>query len=223
MDWNNNDNVEINASDLGTINAGDYITLTYTNANSAQLSFTGKDSSWSWRGFASESVANGDGTLIIYNTQPMLDNMTNGIVISGINCTLTKVEVTEGAEGDYTNKIWIGNTTLVSGWSKSQSIEKALFVNAQENYILRVNYSITESDPQIGLQYSNGNDWVKLPDTENASLSGSSKDYTITSDMLTALQTYGLIVCGQNYTVTSVEVIPTYSVSITSTNGTIYW
>ncbi len=209
-----------NTSFPTTINAGDYITITYSDASSAQIYLNDN----SWITLASESVADGSGTMKVYLTPPMISKISNGIIISGCNATITKVDIASGDNRSYANTIWLGEKTL--NGSNYQKIEKVLFDNAQTDYILRVNYKDLNSSPSISLKYVNGNDWTTLPGSTDSELTGgsSSKDYTITSEMRTALQSGGLIVGGNNYTLTSVEVVPAYQVTATaddSNKGTV--
>lgn len=88
-------------------------------------------------------------------------------------------------------------------WANSAQIPSSMFVTAQVGQVI----TVVVSDLQSGAQgsFKNGN-WAAIaPDTEYFNIDGNFS-LTITQDILTQLQSGGLIVSGQNYTIESVYI-----------------
>ena len=205
LDWNNSKYQSIDASTLGTVSAGDRIVVTYTAAASAQIQLNGLGGGWT--GVETKSVAEGSTTATFYVTAPSLTTINGGIAISGVNATLTQVDVEDNDGGDYTNSVWIGEETIAKDWSNWLNVSKTAFSNAVENYYIRFKFKDLLSGAQFGLQYNNGTSWETMPGVSNVAISGLYQQYTISSEMLTALKTYGCIVRGGGYTLTAIDII----------------
>jgi len=106
--------------------------------------------------------------------------------------------------------LWSGSTTMPSDWSGSLQLtdDAAIhnFALAKANDIIRVTIKDVASDAQGSLK---GSDWGQIADGyEYFPISKSSYDMTITDDILAKLQSGGLIISGQGYTVTGVYLVP---------------
>lgn len=207
LDWNNNKYTQVSSSDLGTVSAGDLVTLTYTASSSAQVYLNGVDSSWKWQSLGGGSVSEGSGQLQLYITQPMLTNLSNGVAVSGINATLTAIDITENDGADYSNSVWVGNTVIASDWSTWQNVGAFLFANAKVGNYIRFKFKDLQTGAQFGLQYSDNTTWRTMPGVENVSICSLCQQYTIDQTMLDVLQTYGCIVRGCGYTLTAIDII----------------
>lgn len=96
--------------------------------------------------------------------------------------------------------VWSGNAVFPSEWSVCTQIPVSNFANARVGQVMRFKVKDLGSNSTIALYY----DWMPMPGHESAeSLSGSYHDFTITSEMLTALQsaTY-LTISGTSFTLT---------------------
>lgn len=150
LDWNNSGYISINAATMGSVSAGDKVVLTYTASASAKIQFVGVESSWNT--FENRAVSEGSSTTTFYLTAGMVAKMTNGLAMSGINATLTQVDIEDGDGSDYSNSVWIGETVIASNWSNWQTIDKSLFSSAVENYYIRFKFKDLLAGAQFGLQ-----------------------------------------------------------------------
>lgn len=88
-------------------------------------------------------------------------------------------------------------------WANSAQISSAMFASAQEGQVITVAVSNLLADAQGS--FKNGN-WAAIaPGTEYFNIDGNFS-LNITHDILTQLQSGGLIVSGQNYTIESVYI-----------------
>ena len=193
--------VTVNNATLGTVNVGDYIVLKFSAEASAQIHLNSMASGWPTQ--ASNLFNASDTNWWIKVTDAM--TFTNGIAVTGINATLAEIDVEDGS--NYTNSVWVGETAIKKDWSNWQSIDKSVFSSAVENHYIRFKFKDLVSGAQFGLQYNNGSSWVTMPGVSNVAISSLYQQYTISSDMLTALQTYGCIVRGGGYTLTAIDII----------------
>ncbi len=217
--WSGDNNYkQVDANTLGTINVGEQIVLTYTGASAnASIYFNGSD----WNPLVIASIPEGDGTMTINATQPIVNKITNGLVVTGDGCTLKKIDVITGSSEGYTNMLWVGSLSIGSSWgSLSQKIGKGVFDNAKVGDKLRINYTNLGSNPQLSLN-CDADGWPNLDGESAKSISGSSYECIVTQTMLNQLQANNLIISGQDFTLTSVQIIPTYTLTITApSNGT---
>lgn len=203
LDWNNSKYVQINTATLGSVSANDYIVVKYTAETFAQMNIVGVSSGWAT--LQHYNLTASDTNTWMQVTSDMLEKMTGGIAVSGINMTVTSIEVLDGS--DYANSVWVGEKVMPSNWGVWQTVDKSAFSAAQTGYLLRVQIRDLGISPQMTLYYTDGT-WTVMPGTTSAaSVAGRYHQYTITSEMLSKLQTYGLIVSGANYTLTAVDII----------------
>ena len=203
LDWNNNKYVQINTATLGSVSADDYIVVKYTAEASAQMNIVGVSSGWNT--LQHYTPATSDTNTYLKVTSEMLTNMTGGLAVSGINMTVTSIEVLDGS--DYANSVWVGEKVMPSNWGVWQTVDASAFSAAQTGYLLRIRIKDLGRSPQMTLYYTDGT-WTVMPGTtSSASVAGRYHQYTITEEMLTKLQTYGLIVSGANYTLSAVDII----------------
>lgn len=107
-----------------------------------------------------------------------------------------------GSETKAVAEVWKEEPVDVGGWSNVIQIPADKFADAKVGQSIMVTISGLGENPQGSLKDSS---WAAIAsDTEYFSISGSSYLYTITSDILSKLQSGGLIVGGQNYTITGV-------------------
>ena len=197
--------ISLSATDIGTVNAGDKFVFTYA--------VTVEDSSWpqfricdnSWNMLEGVGLKNGMSTSTVYLTKDMANKLAAGGIVTGSGCTMTKIEIIEGDGGDYSHAVWIGEC-VIGNWSGYQAIDKSAFASATAGQVLRIKFKnlgagayLSPRNPVDG--------WPNLSDTgEGIYIAGTKQDYTITSGMLTELQTSGMVVAGVNFTCTAVEV-----------------
>jgi len=149
-------------------------------------------------------------TVTYYLTKLMLSDITanGGFVVAGNGYTLKSVRKVAGTGATgYENSVWIGNTTFDDSWTGNQPVAASCFANAKVGDYLRVKVKNLGVSPVMTLSYDNEG-WKQLPDTEaNKPVKGGYVQYTITADMLAALQAYGMIITGTNFTLTSIDIL----------------
>ena len=152
-----------------------------------------------------------------YLTKLMLADITanGGFVVAGNGYTLKSVRKVAGiGAAGYENSVWIGNTTFDGSWTGNQPLAASCFADAKVGDYLRVKVKNLGVSPVMTLSYDN-NGWSQLPDTEaNKPVKGGYVQYSITADMLAALQAYGMIITGTNFTLTSIDILDPATVKI---------
>ena len=202
LDWNGSGKyVTVNTAALGTVNVGDYIVLRFSAEASAQIHLNSMATNWPMQAGQAIDASATNWWIKVTNTM----EFTNGIAVTGINATLTQIDVEDGS--NYTNSVWVGESTLKKDWSNWQTIDKEVFSSAVENHYIRFKFKDLLAGAQFGLQYNNGSSWETMPGVSNVAISSLYKQYTISAEMLTALQTYGCIVRGGGYTLTAIDII----------------
>lgn len=209
INWNNGKAVQIAKEKFANMKAGDQLVFTFTYTGGAdwpQISLAKGDWSGNLTGVSNTALTEGMSKVKYFVLSPMLtDLQTNGMVVAGIGFTLTQVESIEGDGGDYSHTVWMGEC-VIGNWSGYQAIDKSAFASATDGQVLRIKFKnlgagayLSPRNPVDG--------WPNLSDTgEGIYIAGTKQDYTITSGMLTELQTSGLVVAGVNFTCTAVEV-----------------
>ena len=202
LDWNGSGKyVTVNTATLGTVNVGDYIVLRFSAEASAQIHLNSMATNWPMQAGQAIDASATNWWIKVTNTM----EFTNGIAVTGINATLTQIDVEDGS--NYANSVWVGETAIKKDWSNWQTIDKEVFSSAVENHYIRFKFKDLLSGAQFGLQYNNGSSWETMPGVSNVAISSLYQQYTISAEMLTALQTYGCIVRGGGYTLTAIDII----------------
>lgn len=105
--------------------------------------------------------------------------------------------------------LWTGTQEIDDSWNKAVKFTSSSFKDAEVGNVLSVYVSqISASYAQVML--GKGNNWNAMPDAEKAQIVKSTPievKWTITEDMLTELQSNGLVVKGVNFTTTSIDLI----------------
>ena len=227
LDWNANPGkfLQLDATAVGTVNAGDCLVFTYE--------VTAPDANWpqfqvcnsSWSTLEGVSVKNGMTESRVYATTAMAQALASGMVISGYGITLSKIELVEGDGGDYSHAVWIGEC-VIGNWSGYQSIGKSAFANAAVGQTLRIKFKNLGAGAYLSLR-NPVDGWPDLTDGTATYIAGSKQDYTITSAMLAELKENGLVVSGVNFTCTAVELwnasdIKTLTLSVPVTDNWVF-
>ena len=208
IDWNNGKFLQLQASAVQDAAVGSCLTfhITFTGGTDwPQIAL----SNGSWQtlaGAANTAVSEGMTEVRYYITRKMLDDMSDGIVVSGIGFTLTSVDLTAG--GPVTDDaVWIGQTVLKNDWSVYQSIPASCFSDVKEGNLLRLRYQDLRVGATLNLMYATTTSWQQLPDVQLSAVDGVMAQYTVTMDMASTLKEHGLIVQGCGLTLSSVEVV----------------
>jgi hypothetical protein len=146
---------------------------------------------------------------------------TWGIIIQGQEWIFTKVSLVTKA--GIATTIWSGSQELPNGWGSSLQLERALFDNVNAGDVMKLEFSHQGSNGQLQLK---NNNWATITGVINEYLDSSwdginipdeaiSTTIELTSDLLTAIRTdytdwnsmVGLIIGGQNLTITKIEIL----------------
>ena len=138
------------------------------------------------------------------------------LFLSGCNITVGKwiliqeKEISSSARGKPSIQIWSGSEIIDSSSSPKKQIviDSKSFKNAEENMKLRMYYKNMKLNSR-GRIMTTSNSPIPDADTfENLPKSwGNYYEFIITKDMLSELQSNGVIITGKGYTLTSVEII----------------
>ena len=207
INWNT---VEIAASNFASANAGDKIVINVSYVGDVdwpQVALR-KNASDAMSGTENTQLTSSMTSVTYYVNESMLAELKQyGLFVSGAGYRLKSVKLEAGDGGDYSKSVWIGNTVYASTWSVSQGISKSCFANATAGQVLRLKVKDLKVSPTMTLSYDN-NGWNTLPgSTANTAISGGYVQYTITDEMLSCLQNYGMIVTGVSFTLTSVDIL----------------
>jgi cephalosporin-C deacetylase len=215
------DGVEINSETVATLKAGDVLRV-YVNVpegganfkivykgsanNWAETTIPSIDNQWPW--------VNGDEAYKEFTLTEADITALSGMniyVYKGENSTITKVAVIKAASSDddtpavgKTFTAWTGEKVFTATWEKWEKIEASAFANAQTGMLLRAKFKAVGAGAQLKFGDS---DWEVLVGTEIVNITGIYQQFVITDEMLTKLQTGGLIISGTSFTLTSIEVI----------------
>jgi hypothetical protein len=141
-------------------------------------------------------------------TQDILDNIisnsdgTWGIIIQGSDWIFVKVTLV--AKAKISTVIYTGPTDT-GGWSGYAQIAADNFTNCKVGDVVHVSTSNVQSDAQGS--FKDGATWSEIaPGLEYFSITG---DFSleVTAEILTKLQSSGLIIGGQNYVIEKVSII----------------
>ncbi len=183
------------------------------------------DGSWSTV-LSNTSISASTSQVTFYATTSMVQALQSlGAVVTGCGYTLNSVEIVEAeSDEDMSAAIWIGQTVIPSDWSGYVQLSAACFASAEVGNLLRIHYTDIGAGASLSLRNSS---WSTLADTEYETPSGSYTRYEITEDMLSELQSGGLIITGVSYTLTWVDIIdetqlPVLSSSVSVTNNWVY-
>ena len=187
-----------------------YTTSTYSEAE-IQYAFRYKaGSDWAWTDL-DVAVSNGVGSYTVASDEMATWIAERGLVITGQAYTLTKITV-ETPGGDTPVEpvagesftAWTGEKVFTNTWEVWEQIPASAFAQAQEGMLLRAKFKNLGAGAQLKFGDSS---WEILTGTEIVNISGKYQQFTITADMLAALQSGGLIISGTSFTLTAVEVI----------------
>jgi len=220
LTWGEGGRVMIPIPAFSGVSAGTYIKFEFIqNDNWGQAQIN--NGSWAVIPFAelgNDGYLKTDGLMInndksiasveVKLTQSVLDNIngktdgTWGIIIQGSDWIFTKVSLVVKAK--VAEEIYTGPTSTGS-WSGYAQISADKFTSAVAGNVVRVKTSQVESGAQGSLK--DGSSWSEIASgLEYFDITGDF-EMEITADILTKLQSSGLIVGGQKYTIESVSII----------------
>lgn len=142
-------------------------------------------------------------------TQEILDNIIsnvddsgNAIIIQGSDFIFSKVSIiTQG--GAASESIWTGSQVMPDDWSGNIQLSADLFTSAKVGDVIHVKTEDVLSGAQGS--FKNGS-WAAIADgTDYFDISGDF-ELIITADILTQLQSGGLIISGHDYTAIEVSI-----------------
>lgn len=113
--------------------------------------------------------------------------------------------------------LYTGPKNMPSDWSGNVQFQASTFSDAKAGEIIRVYISDVASGAQGSFKTMDSNWSAIASGTDYFSINGNYYELEITSDILTALQSTGLVVSGHDYTVNSVTLIDNSDVQTTET------
>ena len=208
IDWNSGNYLQLSADNFDSVQVADRLAfcLTYTgNVDYPQLAL--QNSSWTTMAGAGNTALNASTQEVDYGvTSQMLASLkSGGAVVTGTGFTLDSILLVKGNGGaGYDHSVWIGSVQMKDDWSVYAAIPTSSFSSAQVGQVLRIRYRDASASGQLSPR---GSDWNMLPGVTASVPEGKYTQYAITTEMLTSLQSGGMIVCGTGFTLTAVDVI----------------
>ncbi len=215
-DWSS-DAIKVTADKLEALKVGDILHVVITGVTpgtewSAQVAI--KDEGWKDLE-AGVPVGKGDVTDVTFLlTGDILTAIkANGVMFSGTGYSATQVYYEDGTLTGSEKSVWIGNTTT------KPTINKNHLANVKAGDVIRVSATATEGfegDKYFLLSYSGedtGWGWVNyegMPATATAT----GFDFVVNEANVAQIKTDGIIINQDGYTITQVELLPTYEVTI---------
>ena len=215
-DWGS-DAIKVTADKLEALKVGDILHVVITGVTpgtewSAQVAI--KDGGWKDLE-AGVPVGKGDVTDVTFLlTGDILTAIkANGVMFSGTGYSATQVYYEEGTLTGSEKSVWIGNTTT------KPTINKNHLANVKAGDVIRVSATATEGfeDEKYFLLSYSGEDtgwgWVNyegMPATATAT----GFDFVVNEANVAQIKTDGIIINQAGYTITQVELLPTYEVNI---------
>lgn len=192
----------------------------------------------SWSGSFGDLVPLKDETLPYTATLTLTDEIlteirSNNMHVTGHGFTFTNIDLirhitvdTRLEKGGAVTNLWSNSEGVYISWTSgsnhSETVDKSKFADATAGMKLRMSVKNVPMGGGTGRILHN---WTAFTDLENASLKprvmGSYYEYSLTDDMITGLQADGLRVSGNNYYLTSVDLIdPTKEYTLVSSYDT---
>lgn len=188
------------------LKAGDVIQIT-TSSYQSGASIWLQDNAWSQINGSADVTPSGTTTQLFVNKYMAAVMQRDGVVrFTGHDYVISSVDIISPENYDSLDTyLWTGHVAT-GNWSKYQAVPAACFADAAVGDKLRINISEVNEDAQ---GYLNTSKWADFPDATGVALTADMKyyEFAITQNMLTELQSNGVIVKGKNYTLTAVRVI----------------
>ncbi|MCD7713395.1 MAG: acetylxylan esterase [Prevotella sp.] len=229
IDWGASDGyVTISSDKFSSLNVADEIVFNITYVEGQEWPQVGLyDGEWNSLPGAGNTAISAETTQVVYYaTTAMISVLqTSGMVVTGCGYTLNRVEIIPtDSDDDMSGAIWIGNVVMGSDWSNYATLPASCFTDAEEGLSLHIHYKDLGAGAYLSLRNS---DWNDLADAEGVTPEGTYTAYTITADMLSELQSGGLIATGTSYTLTYVDysdpnATPAVTGSVSVTDNWIY-
>lgn len=220
------DKLQLTASELGEIAAGDIVTVHVSEIDAAttwpqihlrQYGGTAFDPKLSVS--VKGKTAPCDVTFEIDETVAA-EATANGLSIAGIGFTANKVSVTypdapappvEMVEVEVTRTLWSGEQ-VVSGWSGAQVFTAAMCSGFKAGDRIAVTVTaVSGTDAQVDLR--NGAGWANFTPGLNETLTDATVPgvvtFVLSEDVVATVKSNGMVVTGNNFTFTKVERITT--------------
>jgi len=128
---------------------------------------------------------------------------SGGLIIGGHGYTVTGVTLESGGASTI---LWGAMPFDVGGWGALQLTDGSLFADATVGAKIKVTTANLQSDAQGSLK-TGSSGWPAIADGTEYFNIADDYELVITDDILTALQSTGLIISGQNYTITGIYLV----------------
>ena len=137
---------------------------------------------------------------------------TNGLAVQGTKFSVKKI-IMESVYTGSENTIWVGDAAL--SWTQVE-VKKCHFENigVKAGDVIAINFEKTADEPQIQV-YDGG--W-NLIEANNWYQDGSPYKLTLTADQAAQLLANGLVLNANNIRATSIELLPSYTITLTTSD-----
>ena len=224
--------VEIPESAFTSAKEGDTVRLVFSNCGTTpQVQIAVKTvADWTWTELVSyDDITNSQYDLKIEGTPSGCDDTllamlkAHGMYLKGQDAHVAKVEIltsggsssggnSGGSSSSSETTVWTGSEALGS-WNNDVEIPASAFSSAAGGDTLRFNFTDCGENPQVQLVIKVGTDWTWTVLVEYDDITSNKYEYAIPSDtradysVISTLKERGMILKGQNATLTSVQVV----------------
>lgn len=204
-DWSGN--VQLQPTVFADAKVGDIVKVYITDvASGAQGSFK-KLSDWTEIAAGTEYFDISGDAFSMKITEEILGHLKGtGLVIGGHDYTVVAVALVSEKTKPTVEKIIVSDPTVIENWNGLQ-IPADKFGDVKVGDKIKVYIASLKDNSQGSLKTMNSN-WTQIAEgTEYFSISGESYSLDVTADILEKLQSTGLVISGQHYTIVKVCVI----------------
>lgn len=194
-------NIKLAAEDFASANIGDKLTVEFTEYTSDpqtwhQVQIFDADIS---NALSSYHILTGDTKYSFVIDATLLAQLkAGGCTLAGTGYTVTKITL-DANDG----KLWEGEA-VIGNWN-SATIAKEAFTGLNATDAIIFHFSEVKEGAGLVLRQNLPNGWASMPSGKDwMSIEGTELVYQLTAEDLESMQTYGLVVTGMNYTLSSI-------------------
>ena len=220
VDWNNGKNIILTPDMFAEVNVGDVM-----HVNLQDLPADAATGNWNYQIVLQDAAkwTNASENYTLASADPYTQDFvmtgdllkvakTNGLAVQGTKFSVKKI-IMESVYTGSENTIWVGDAAL--SWTQVE-VKKCHFENigVKAGDVIAINFEKTADEPQIQI---NDGGW-NLIEANNWYQDGSPYKLTLTADQAAQLLAKGLVLNANNIRVTSIELLPSYTITLTTSD-----
>ena len=220
VDWNNGKNIILTPDMFAEVNVGDVM-----HVNLQDLPADAATGNWNYQIQLQDAAkwVQASENYTLAQADPYTQDFvmtgdllkiakTNGLAVQGTKFSVKKI-IMESVYTGSENTIWVGDAAL--SWTQVE-VKKCHFENigVKAGDVIAINFEKTADEPQIQV---NDGGW-NLIEANYWYQDGSPYKLTLTADQAAQLLAKGLVLNANNIRVTSIELLPSYTITLTTSD-----